>query len=474
MPDRPTARTAAHRRVRRGSVILIVLWAIAIAAVVVAATQLVAFRTASVGREAVARVQARWAARAGIEESIAILEYHAQKPDADDALVVYKDLAAAADGQLDTGSWTIRHTQDGVERPGPLDEGAKANLSRLQRGQLINIPNMSFDVVDSILDWRDADRDVQGMGAEADYYLNRNMPYEPRNAPFRNLAELELVAGCWPEYVRGEDANLNGRLDPNEDDGSVSPPDDNANGFLDAGWSSLLTAYTTLSPIGPSGEEKLKLKEAAPEDLISRLGVDQAQATALAQYAKTPNATLESLLIADLGTLAQGGGSRGGRGATPAAGGSRQSGRSTGGGGAAAGGAANSAIKPLDTNQLRLILREATLDDFTKPVPGKTNINTAPLEVLKDVLNIDSYTVDAIVNFRAGKAGGITSLVDLLGSNKITPQVLAGLARDLDVTSNVFTVTSRGRSATTGLEVEITAVVDRSVLPARIIEYREQ
>jgi hypothetical protein len=38
----------------------------------------------------------------------------------------------------------------------------------------------------------------------------------------------------------------------------------------------------------------------------------------------------------------------------------------------------------------------------------------------------------------------------------------------------VFTITSRGRSGSTGLEVEITAVVDRSQLPARILEYREQ
>jgi hypothetical protein len=38
----------------------------------------------------------------------------------------------------------------------------------------------------------------------------------------------------------------------------------------------------------------------------------------------------------------------------------------------------------------------------------------------------------------------------------------------------VFTITSRGRAMTTGLEVEITAVVDRSTLPARILEYREQ
>ena len=51
---------------------------------------------------------------------------------------------------------------------------------------------------------------------------------------------------------------------------------------------------------------------------------------------------------------------------------------------------------------------------------------------------------------------------------------LSALAPMADTQSYVFTVTSRGRSATTGLEVEITAVLDRSTLPARILEYREQ
>ena len=69
--------TWQRRRTRpRGSVIVLVIWAVAIAAVLVAAAQVLAFRQAAMGREAMARVEARWAARAGIEETIAVLEYH--------------------------------------------------------------------------------------------------------------------------------------------------------------------------------------------------------------------------------------------------------------------------------------------------------------------------------------------------------------------------------------------------------------
>ena len=50
-----------------GSATIVVLWSIAIAAIIVAATQMVSWRTATLGRSSIGRVQARWAARAGVE-----------------------------------------------------------------------------------------------------------------------------------------------------------------------------------------------------------------------------------------------------------------------------------------------------------------------------------------------------------------------------------------------------------------------
>jgi hypothetical protein len=86
----------------------------------------------------------------------------------------------------------------------------------------------------------------------------------------------------------------------------------------------------------------------------------------------------------------------------------------------------------------------------------------------------DPISADAIVSVRSASSTGILAISDLLESNRISPQSLAALAPYADTQSYVFTITSRGRSASTGLEVEITAVVDRSQLPARILEYREQ
>ena len=530
-------RAAAHR----GSVVVVVVWAVAVAAVLVSATQIVTFRQAVVGRETLARVQARWAARAGMEQMVAIMEFHLENADPDDPMAVVRDMEEHATGTTATGSWDIRHFLDGLEWAGPLDEGAKLNINVATSVQLTNIPNMTPDVVDAIVDWRDADDNVQGLGAESDYYSNRSLGYKPRNGNFRSFAELELVAGAWPQYVRGEDWNLNGRLDPNENDGNKSFPNDKPDGKLDGGWSKFLTATSVQSPMSLSGEEKLPLKGADPESLTKRLGIDADQAKALATYGNQPNAKPEALIATPLsqlstpagaggtgGTGGSGGGSgssggktggstsggsstgggrgtgggssgggssggmsvstgggaqsvsggaAGGRGATSAGGsssagggssGRSSSGRSSGGTGGA------SAVANLTNAQLRAVLRETTADDFTKPVPGRMNINTVPDSVLKEVLEIDPRLADAIIARRRAKPEGITSLADLSDMSGINPTVLTQLATQFDVTSSVYTVTSRGRAASTSAEVEIEAVIDKSQLPAKIISYREQ
>ena len=522
----PMSQRAAHR----GSVVVVVVWAVAVAAVLVSATQIVTFRQAVVGRETLARVQARWAARAGMEQMVAIMEFHLQNADPDDPMAVVRDMEEHATGTTATGSWDIRHFLDGLEWAGPLDEGAKLNINVATNMQLTNIPNMTPDVVDAIIDWRDADDDVQGLGAESDYYSNRTLGYKPRNGNFRSFAELELVAGAWPLYVRGEDWNLNGRLDPNENDGNKSFPNDKPDGKLDGGWSKFLTATSVQSPMSLSGENKLPLKGADPESLTKRLGIDAEQAKALATYGNQPNAKPEALIATPLSQLASGGtggtggtgstggGSSGGTGGKSGGTGGRSGGASTSvsasgassggssGGGrgstgssgsgsgasgssAAAGGGSSgrsssgrssggtggtSAVADLTSQQLRAVLRETTADDFAKPVPGRMNINTVPDSVLKEVLEMDPRVADAIIARRRSKPEGITSLADLSDMSGINPTVLTQLATQFDVTSSVYTVTSRGRAATTGAEVEIEAVVDKSQLPAKIISYREQ
>ena len=124
--------------------------------------------------------------------------------------------------------------------------------------------------------------------------------------------------------------------------------------------------------------------------------------------------------------------------------------------------------------QLRGVLREASNDNFAQRVPGRVNINTAPVALLKEVMQIDPRVADAIVARRNSSPRGITSIADLQGMSGLTPALLTQIAQQFDVTSSVYTVTSRGRAASTGTEVEVEAVLDKSEFPVRIASYREQ
>jgi len=395
---------------------------------------------------------------------IAIMEWHTANPDPEDPMALARDLEDHAIGELETGSWDIRHFIDGREWAGPMDEHAKLNVNLAGRPLLEKLPNITPDVVDSILDWRDADHEVQGIGAERDYYRNRSVGYEPRNGDIRSVAELELVAGGWPKYVRGEDWNLNGRLDPNEDDGRASPPDDRKDGVLDTGWGGFLTAVSRVSRRTLSGQERLDLRQASAEQVTQRVGVDATQAAAIVAYAKQPNASLGQLLAVPLAQVSNNRARPGGQ-----AGSSRtpqpRTGTPTGG-----------TVQSLSREQLRTLMNECEIVDPRVGGPkeaGKLNLNSASRTLLTEVLDLEPRFADAIIRRRTSRPEGLTSLgdlADLPGADQ--PQLLL-LAQVADVTSNVYTIASRGRAASTGAEAEMVVVVDRSQLPAAILEYRE-
>ena len=58
-------------------------------------------------------------------------------------------------------------------------------------------------IVDSILDWKDADDLIHLNGAESDYYMSLPNPYKAKNANFDTLEELLLVKGMTPEILYG-------------------------------------------------------------------------------------------------------------------------------------------------------------------------------------------------------------------------------------------------------------------------------
>lgn len=433
---------------RAGFATLAVLWTIAIVTIALAVLQGVSFRQAAAGREVLARVRAHWAARAGVEAQIAKLTSNSLSPDLNSAFTIGTDLANAATGTLQGASFAVRHFEDGRLVDGAADAHAKLNVNTMGVEELLLLDGMDEGTANAISAWiRGGDDSTAAAGASDGVYQALRYPYKPRGAAMRSLAEVELVQGVTLQNLRGEDWNANGLLDPNENDGELTSPRDNADGVLDAGWSQYLTAASELGGLSASGKKRIDLKTASQSDITSRLKVDSEQARVIAAHAQTgelPDYVRSTLAQLDVAA--------------------------TGGGGTLLSGQAASTVTPLTNDQLRTLLDEAIVGDprTTLPHSGLININSVTRQTLERQTRIDADTADAIIQARQGRSGGFTSMMDLLEVSGITRESLSSLMEVIDVRSNVYIATSKGRDSATGIEVEIVAELDRSTIPVVI------
>lgn len=435
----------AHRN-RRGMALLVVLWAIVLAAVVLSSLQSAAFTQAVAGREALARVRAYWAARAGVEATIARLEFNTVSGTGTSTFEALDEMREAAEGEFADATYLVSHTGPNGEVLGAQDAHSRLNINRLSAEQLTNLdPLMLEDAVASVLDWIDPDDEANPLGAEVGYYGALPNPYEPRNAVMRTIGELEQVVGAGTDDTRGEDWNQNGLLDPNEDDGDASFPPDNADGQLDAGWSGVLTASSVDGGTTPSGNEPLDLTTASTGEVTSRLGVDSSQGDVIVKWAtEGENPQMSDFIRRRLNqledTLNAQNEVRGRRSRTPA----------------------------LEVEQLGKLLDECVMgtadaDRFgAGDIPGKLNVNTAAPETLEMIPEIGVTLADAIVSDREGRPKGYTTVAELLEVPGMTRANLASIYDVLTVRSNVFIVRCKGRDTRSGVEVEIVATIDRS------------
>ena len=176
-----------------------------------------------------------------------------------------------------------------------IDEASKLNLNTATTAMLEALPRMTPQLAAAIIDWRDSDSDVTPSGAESDTYSRLRPPYKCKNAPFETIDELRLVAGADLETLYGEDSNLNGVLDLNENDGNVSLPDDNRDGRLDPGILEYVTVYSrepntrtnvnSAQQVAALLEQKLSANRA--NEILARPGVTAGNRSVLEFYFKS-------------------------------------------------------------------------------------------------------------------------------------------------------------------------------------------
>lgn len=146
---------------------------------------------------------------------------------------------------------------------------------------LAAIPGLdNQEVVDSILDWLDEDDDPRVMGAESSYYEGLKRGYSCKNGPIESLDELLQIRGVTAEIVYGEDANRNGLLDGNEDDGEKSTPSDNEDGVLNLGLAGYCTVGTIESNLRSDGTERINLNQGLMTELFDAIAEEFDEDTA--------------------------------------------------------------------------------------------------------------------------------------------------------------------------------------------------
>ncbi|MBI5632210.1 MAG: general secretion pathway protein GspK [Nitrospirae bacterium] len=112
-----------------------------------------------------------------------------------------------------------RETEDGELEIKITDENALINLNFAQPDRLrkllqragINEDDIII-IMDSVLDWKDLDKEHHLSGAEDDYYESLQDPYKTRNGLFTVPEELALVRGMKPEYLFGDGTGAAGLL----------------------------------------------------------------------------------------------------------------------------------------------------------------------------------------------------------------------------------------------------------------------
>jgi len=146
-----------------------------------------------------------------------------------------------------------------VLRNGVTDEASKININTAGEDALLALPGMTPDLVDALMDYRDADANTRPQGAEQDYYDQLPHPYLIKNGPLMTVEELLLVKGFTAALVYGEDYNLNGLLEPGEDDGDATFPPDNDDGQLDRGLLGMATTWSYERNVAADGSKRINI-----------------------------------------------------------------------------------------------------------------------------------------------------------------------------------------------------------------------
>ncbi len=416
---------------RRASALVIVLWLVVLMTLVVTVTARMTLLEGRVSQLAVERIRGRWAARAGVETARALL------------LIDERDTDTLVD------LWATNE-EDLVEVPlegcrftvTVTDESGKLDINRVSDTQLAYLPDMQAEILDSILDWRDADDEVRPAGAETGYYLMLPYGYICRNGSLGSIRELLRVRGVEPDLFYGPQS-------------AASAWSENE------GWIHYLTCHSIQPNVDAEGNPRVNVNQADRNELASTLSLSRDQAQWIIdnrQFQTLVSLTEEKNTSTNTNTGGQNAEAttRSTTASTSTRGGNQQ--QQTG--------------RPLEW---RTVLQKADQIAFDGQLftQGRVNINTADVIVLEALFG-SRELAENIMAYRQGLDRGIQSLEELNRVQGMTEAALKGVVDQLALRSSVFLIQSTAVSDATGQSYSIEAILNRDDQDGRVLYWREQ
>ena len=377
-----------------------------------------------------------------------------------------------------TGRFTVfsaRLDEDQVRgiRFGLTRESAKLSLETVlaweneSAGQgaqaLQNLPGITSTVVDSILDWLDADDDPRPQGAESDWYRQEQKSYGARNASIITLEELLLIRDVERTMIFGNDhlltfgarqANLRrnlvlpgGLIDPfaplDRQMEHYNPPEYDA-----SAWQFLLTPYSAEKIVNRQNIVRVFLNESNLEFLESQLRLHQLDEESI-QFIlawrnirgniRSPLDLLDAEVRIDELTLLP------------------------------------SPFSCSDAVKYERFLRllDEAVTDSAIVVRGRINVNEAPRSVLEAVPELTPESVTAILERRQPGNPTQRHIVWLLAEGVVDLAMMRTLSRRLTTGGDVYRIQVAAFFENQPRLHRVEAVLDATVKPPRTVFYKD-
>ncbi|MHC4124805.1 MAG: helix-hairpin-helix domain-containing protein [Planctomycetota bacterium] len=416
---------------RKGLVLVTVLWVVVLLSLIIAVVAQTSRMDTRICVFDIDGLKCRWGARAGFETAVAVLKEDTREADSLMDLWSQNEIDFN-DIELDGCMVTVK----------VVDEAGKLNINTATKEQLMALPDMTEDIVESIADWRDKDSNPGENGAEAGYYKNLEYEYKIRNGAFRTIRELLLVKGLRPELFYGEDTNFNGWLDYNERDGDKTLPIDDGDDELDKGWIEYLTCYSFDRNKDAYGKKRIDINKADEKELVKSLEIKKSQAKWIVDNRKKEYKSIADLI----------------NDKSPKKPSKKKS----------------DEAEPMDLETFSNIADRIAVDN-KKKIVGRINVNTADKEVLTALLGggeDDEKIAEDIISYRESLAGGMQSIAEIMNVESVKIKTFKKIAEKITTRSDVFTVRSFAkaqRSNTAGVIQKLEAVIDRGPSECRVL-----